>query len=236
MSAVDEALKALRSAIQSDVEQAIVTERMTDRLTGLGSNDALDAALRDAVEGEDPFWFAFVEVDRFKAINDAFGYDQADSFLKAIADVLEGASKEVQAAPFRAHGDEFFLLGWTAAEPTPCLEEIRRRVEGIALSTTGIDAKVLRGTVSVGWVKSEDLRDLSVNDLKTAVEYACSEAKVNRNTVVQYVAGMKPSMVEGRGDCAGCRTKFTFHAPVSADRTKGMFCPTCGTIGAPPPI
>ena len=56
-----------------------------------------------------PFTAVFIDLDRFKEINDSFGHEVGDQLLKAVADVM---LKHVRASdiPGRLGGDEFALL------------------------------------------------------------------------------------------------------------------------------
>jgi len=107
---VNQALEELRHAIRARVD----AERLRDGLTDLGSDQALTAWLDDSIDEGNDFWIGFLEVDRFKSINDKFGYQDADEFLKALASVLKEVAADrpgQQCVAFRAHGDEFFLGG-----------------------------------------------------------------------------------------------------------------------------
>lgn len=70
--------------------------------------------LDEQIEEGTPFFIGFLEVDRFKAVNDKFGYQNADEFLRKLAEVLSSSAQEhatLECVAFRAHGDEFYLAG-----------------------------------------------------------------------------------------------------------------------------
>src|SRR4051794_4049962 len=60
----------------------------TDQLTGLGNRRLLDAALEQAAEGRAPWAALFVDVDRFKSVNDRFGHETGDAVLRKVAGAL----------------------------------------------------------------------------------------------------------------------------------------------------
>jgi diguanylate cyclase (GGDEF)-like protein len=107
---IDDKLAELRALIL----EAVRAEESVDRLTQLGSGHLLNSIVQTDIDDNTPFWVAFIEVDKFKSINDEFGYDNADSLLRGVATELRHASGQyfsTETTPFRAHGDEFFLVG-----------------------------------------------------------------------------------------------------------------------------
>jgi diguanylate cyclase (GGDEF)-like protein/PAS domain S-box-containing protein len=84
-----------------------------DRLTGLPSRLSLEESLAAllAREGDDDGRFAllFVDLDRFKAINDTLGHDVGDEVLRLIADRIAEALRDGDIVA-RPGGDEFIVL------------------------------------------------------------------------------------------------------------------------------
>lgn len=238
---VDAALAQLRAAI----EQKLRAEQLVDRLTGLGNNVALEEWFQAHLEQGTPFWAAFVEVDEFKRINDKFGYSDSDVFLQRIAAQLRNTATSHFAAtvvPFRAHGDEFFLAGPLDADADSvgaALELLRQSIAQIRVAIRG-GTPALKGTVSIGWLTSEDSRasddELKEASIRKQLELAVGVAKRTRNAVCRFQAGMaKEQDVDGRADCSGCRTKFTFRTPPSGLKEEELFCPNCGARTERPP-
>ncbi len=83
-----------------------------DPLTGLfnrrGAIDALDRALAEATESS-PVGLLYLDLDRFKHINDSLGHRGGDQFLAAIADRL-ARSIDPGATAGRIGGDEFIAV------------------------------------------------------------------------------------------------------------------------------
>jgi diguanylate cyclase (GGDEF)-like protein len=110
------ALLAAEAAVateRADLVARLREQAMVDGLTGLPNRRALDETLDDAVRRADrdgrPLTVAMVDVDRFKAYNDAHGHPEGDRLLADIA----GAWK----AELRGHdivgrygGEEFLLV------------------------------------------------------------------------------------------------------------------------------
>lgn len=84
-----------------------------DTLTGLPNRrlllDRLDRALARYERYGEGFSVAFVDLDRFKQINDRFGHAAGDAFLKHVARCL-AASVRASDTVGRLGGDEFLLL------------------------------------------------------------------------------------------------------------------------------
>jgi diguanylate cyclase (GGDEF)-like protein/PAS domain S-box-containing protein len=84
-----------------------------DPLTGLPNRelfmDRLDVALRRAVRGSNDVAVIFLDLDRFKLINDSLGHDVGDEVLCAVADRL-GSVMRTSDTLARFGGDEFTVL------------------------------------------------------------------------------------------------------------------------------
>ena len=85
---IEAALDQLRAGLRRTVR----AEQLVDQLTKLNNDDALNEWILSRIEAGDDFWLAFVEVDRFKSVNDEFGYDDADELLRRIAEQLKNAA------------------------------------------------------------------------------------------------------------------------------------------------
>jgi diguanylate cyclase (GGDEF)-like protein len=84
-----------------------------DHLTGLLNRNQFHQILRDTLQmtrsGSIPFTLLFIDIDKFKAINDNYGHNVGDLVLKSIAERLEkviGTTGSVA----RLGGDEFTAL------------------------------------------------------------------------------------------------------------------------------
>lgn len=95
------------------VREKLLRMATYDPLTGLPNRRAMD----DILEGEysradryvTPLSVLFVDCDEFKAINDRFGHDQGDRYLKHVAQGLRECIRREDFA-FRYAGDEFVVL------------------------------------------------------------------------------------------------------------------------------
>jgi diguanylate cyclase (GGDEF)-like protein len=98
-----------RESLQEQLEQMA----LHDHLTGLANRrlltDRLDRALRACRRSNDLVAVCFIDLDGFKAVNDALGHDAGDRLLRALADRLLTVAGGADTAA-RVGGDEFVIL------------------------------------------------------------------------------------------------------------------------------
>ena len=81
----------------------------TDGLTGLFNERCFNSTLKQKEEARQPFALFYLDLDKFKPVNDTYGHDVGDQLLKAVADRLRGCVRSSDFA-FRIGGDEFALI------------------------------------------------------------------------------------------------------------------------------
>lgn len=118
----------------------------TDSLTGLVNRRGIEPALHDAI-AEGHYSLAFVDVDRFKDINDRFGHSRGDSVLEAVAERLR-ASLPAGARLARWGGEEFLVVmpGLSLVAAVVAMERMRVATEG----DVGVGGELEHVTVSIG--------------------------------------------------------------------------------------
>lgn len=84
---------------------------MTDALTQVGNRLALRSAFQSMEEQQHQytFYLAMMDLDAFKQLNDTFGHNQGDQYLRALGLVLLNLSNQ-NVQSFRFGGDEFCIL------------------------------------------------------------------------------------------------------------------------------
>lgn len=84
-----------------------------DQLTGLPNrwllDDRLDTLLRDAKRSGGSFAVVFVDLNRFKPVNDTYGHEIGDALLVAVAKRIKALLREVDTVA-RVGGDEYVVL------------------------------------------------------------------------------------------------------------------------------
>ncbi|HCE09255.1 MAG TPA: PAS domain S-box protein, partial [Oxalobacteraceae bacterium] len=106
-----------------------------DSLTGLANRNLLRERLTQAIAGADrsgtPIWIVFVDVDRFKFVNDTLGHEAGDTLLKVLAGRLQSAAREADTVA-RVGGDEFVLVLREHTEDGPGLAVLQHIMDAVA--------------------------------------------------------------------------------------------------------
>lgn len=114
----------------------------TDQLTQLFNRYRMDQVFNEAADkmknGGKPFSIILIDVDHFKKINDLYGHNTGDTFLKEIADILRASFRESDTVG-RWGGEEFliFLPNTRLQEAESMGDRLRRSVEGHAFAHVG---------------------------------------------------------------------------------------------------
>ncbi len=123
-----------------------------DSLTGLPNRllfrDRLEMALRQAQRKNERIALLFLDVDRFKGVNDSLGHAGGDKLLQALSERIRGQLRE-QDTVARLGGDEFAIL--LLGVPTP--EVAARMAEKIQASLAPpitIEQRDLEVSASIG--------------------------------------------------------------------------------------
>lgn len=170
---------------------------LRDKLTGLFNREAFDAELASRVEStrmgaESAFSLLYLDVDHMQDINDAFGNDGGDEFLRQLSRLIQsdvGDSNPV----YRLHGDKFGVLLATedAAEAQVAAELLRADVQSWGFQWKGEKRDV---SLSASLVRVNKDSGRAVDIMRLADEL-CQQAKN-----------------EGRGRIVTAQAQATKHA------------------------
>ena len=156
-----------------------------DRLTGVPNRETLLAILSGEVERAarhyKPLSVAFIDIDRFKPINDTFGHNSGDAVLRQVAGLL-AASVRASDTFGRYGGEEFMLiLPETLADDAVLLaEELRTLVMSQQFTIAG--HQTLKATISIGIAggRGSELQLDMLVDRADAAMYAAKSLGRNR--------------------------------------------------------
>ena len=87
--------------------------REVSPLTGLPGNSRILREIDDRLRGGADIAVGHIDIDRFKSVNDAYGFVRGDEFITGLARALHRAATGVgQPAPFLGHigGDDFVVI------------------------------------------------------------------------------------------------------------------------------
>jgi diguanylate cyclase (GGDEF)-like protein len=178
---VRETLESRRREAESDRRHA--AEQLAhlarhDPLTGLANRlsfrDRLDHAVAGAQRSGKQVAVMFLDLDRFKEVNDTYGHEVGDELLVVVADRLRNVARRADTIG-RLGGDEFVLLLEGLDDPEGAATVAAKVLESLS-SSIDIGARRLRVTTSIGIALYPDDAD-DVDDLLRHADSAMYEAK-----------------------------------------------------------
>lgn len=125
-----------------------------DQLTGLVNREVVVGGIAERIAhhrraGDDrPFAVLFIDLDRFKQVNDRFGHEIGDQVLVEVGLRLRRATRETDLVA-RYAGDEFVVLLDSVAD-AEAAERVREGVERALAETTGLPGELPGRLGSVG--------------------------------------------------------------------------------------
>jgi diguanylate cyclase (GGDEF)-like protein len=169
-------------AVMQDVTEKV---KATEQLRFMADNDALtkvynrrgiekifEAAVQPAAGGK-PLSLAYIDLDRFKLINDLFGHAAGDEVLKQVCERIElmlGGDQKIG----RVGGDEFVIVMPDTAVPLATLI-CRGIVDRIGGTPYRVGDKAFHVRSSVGLI--EVAPGMPMKDAVSTADRACREAK-----------------------------------------------------------
>ncbi|MDQ8023737.1 MAG: PAS domain S-box protein [Moraxellaceae bacterium] len=140
---------------RKEAERKLAVQAITDTLTGLpnrrGFEAQLQAALARTRRRRQPMALLFLDIDRFKSINDTHGHGVGDAVLKEFANRLRGTLRETDIIA-RLAGDEFVVIieGLTESGGTQA-EQVAQKIITAINRDMPVDQLVLTVGTSIGF-------------------------------------------------------------------------------------
>jgi two-component system, cell cycle response regulator len=156
-----------------------------DRLTGIANRETLLATLAAEVERASrhykPLSVAFIDIDRFKPINDTYGHNSGDAVLRQVASLVADSIRASDT--FGRYGGEEFMLILPETTPEDAValaEELRALVMQEPLRIAG--AQTVKATISIGIAggRGSELQLDMLVDRADAAMYAAKQLGRNR--------------------------------------------------------
>lgn len=133
-------------------EEQLLIQAHHDQLTGLPNRILLDDRLQQAIEHSQrtqlPTWVVFLDLDRFKFINDSMGHQLGDQVLIQVAKRLQNTVREMDTVA-RFGGDEFIIILQNHSSEESVMGVLQRIIASIA-QPLNINNLELNMTCSVG--------------------------------------------------------------------------------------
>ena len=145
-----------------------------DALTELRNRSSFNATMEDLSKQEETFALLYLDLDRFKPINDTYGHKIGDDVLVAVARRLQGVLRQ-SAKLFRIGGDEFAVL-LPQADQAHAERVSARLIDALARPIIVGSQRIDVG-LSIGVALSEP-EDRGSYDLVQAADTALYAAKV----------------------------------------------------------
>jgi len=161
----------------AEVHAAVEIRAQTDDLTALLNHGTFQVWLDRIVESREPFSLIMLDLDDFKAVNDALGHQAGDRLLAELARSIVGAGRDSDHV-FRYGGDEFAVLlpGTDATSALAVAERIRGAIHSIGGPGTTWADQQMDVSVSIG-LATFPLDGLTSDSILLAADRACFVAK-----------------------------------------------------------
>jgi diguanylate cyclase (GGDEF)-like protein len=154
-----EELRTANDSLQQQIEERKLAQRQLeydaqhDALTGLANRVLFNSRLELALANkgryqENNFAVIFIDLDRFKQINDSLGHLAGDKFLKEVANRINACIRAHDLLA-RLGGDEFVVL-FDNFESAKDIEEIAARIISSIAKPFNLDNKDMYSGASIG--------------------------------------------------------------------------------------
>lgn len=177
------------AAAQLRVAQALLARLASyDALTGLANRRVVHTELDRIAPGkDDTAALIFIDLDRFKAINDGFGHEAGDEFLVSVAARLTSVARAGDIVA-RFGGDEFVLLCHHC--PAAAAARLADRIVKAFDTPFVLGDKTISGTASVGWAIAKSTGDAA--ELIRRADLAMYYAKRHGGNQASRSRGTRP--------------------------------------------
>jgi diguanylate cyclase (GGDEF)-like protein/PAS domain S-box-containing protein len=182
---------------RKDAERQLSWQAFHDALTGLPNRvlfrDRVSHALTRAERAGPPLAVMFLDLDRFKWINDSFGHQVGDELLRQVGERLLECLRDSDTCA-RLGGDEFAVLIEDAGDYAALVRVAERMLQavGARFHLTGLDTST---SVSIGIARSEPGMD--VDALLRSADLAMYMAKAaGKGRFAVYEPAMHQAAVE----------------------------------------
>ncbi|NHZ90936.1 EAL domain-containing protein [Massilia sp. CCM 8733] len=181
LSVVDSRLATRTASLVSSLRRAnrqLHHLALHDSLTRLPNRSLLEDRIVQAIHGAERsgkrFALMFLDLDRFKTINDSLGHQYGDKLLQAVAARLSDCLRANDTVA-RLGGDEFVVLLGDVGAPTAVASVARKMLDTIALPLD-VEGQVQSVSASIGISMYPD-DGTSLRDLMTNADSAMYHAK-----------------------------------------------------------
>lgn len=149
-----------------------------DALTGLVNRSVLLDELQRVVESREPAAVVFIDLDKFKAVNDLLGHESGDELLRIVGERLIEIVRPGDVVA-RVGGDEFVILA-REVHDRAAGQALCDRIDGTLSMPYILTEGPMRLAASVGLALVNEDADATVTGLLADADLAMYEAKAAR--------------------------------------------------------
>ena len=180
-------------------QEQLVKSALTDSLTGLPNRvlmlQHIESAMRSSWKTHLQPTVLFIDVDRFKNINDSLGHSIGDDVLTEVSRRLTSAVPS-HATVARIAGDEFVVLDTTTESVTQSVLLAEKVLDSLRSPITTRDGDMFV-TASIGVAYAPTAVELSANELMRHADTAMYRAKnAGRNCIALFDESMLESVTK----------------------------------------
>lgn len=164
---------------QKELEEELRRKALHDALTGLANRvlffDRLEHARARARRADEPLALVFLDLDRFKSVNDRFGHRGGDAYLREVARRLVDSFRDEDTVA-RLGGDEFSVLVENPSSSEEAAAAVDRLVRALE-DPVELEGEIVRPRVSIGlaFVRSPDEEPEAILHLADQAMYRAKE-------------------------------------------------------------
>jgi len=115
---------------------------LKDDLTGLYNRRFFEFLLDKYKDAEMDIGVVFIDLDKFKKLNDTYGHAFGDKVLKKVASIISDSIREIDYA-FRLGGDEFIILIFSNSEILAKIaDRIREKIKNTKIDGVSISCSI----------------------------------------------------------------------------------------------
>lgn len=220
---------------QKNTEDEIKNLAFYDPLTRLPNRrmfiQSLEESISNAKKEKNHGAIMFLDLDRFKSLNDTLGHNYGDMLLKAVANRLKKCIKETDIVA-RFGGDEFVILlcglDKSIVKMKNDTEEIAKRVLNAINKPFDLSGHIYKSSPSIGIVVFGDKNESQENLIKYADIAMYQAKKSGRNRIKFFNPSMQLEItkrvnLENKLQNAVNNKEFIFHYQPQVDKNGKIY-------------
>ncbi len=191
-----------RKAAEAEIQQLAYYDNLTKLANRRLLMDRLEHALANSARSGRDGGLLFIDLDNFKAINDALGHDVGDSLLRQVADRLISCVRKTETVA-RLGGDEFVVM---VEDMSPDISEAARQMEAVgekileALNVPyELAGRSYQNTPSIG-ITLFGGKDTTSDELMKRADIAMYQAKRTGRNAIRFFDPQMQAAVEYRAE------------------------------------